>query len=389
MLRECYTVERRLILQGRRGHFPVLESSASFADDGYKGRQTRTDDVENSVMKISFAKSKDQDKENFLDILRAYTLDNERRRSHVEFLYAAMKYMEQFNVHMDLEMYKKLIDVLPKGKYIAMNQFQVEFMHYPKEQQCIIDLLQKMEDNAIIPDVETEEMLINIFGNHSYPLRKLRRMAYWMPKFRNLNPWPPPIPLPEDSCELAKVAIKKICSVDVQSHVTVFQSDSVEDSVDKTWIVSGMSPMQEELLVKHDRAKPVFVEGPFKIWVGRASVDYFILRADAVPFKPPNINIDDVSNIHMPWEKEFKEIIAAPSVHEQAEGTLFSVCATGTSSKDSLLSWVRCLERKNPVLVNLPIVFTLSSGTEKIIHIEGNTEEHLISPSKADEHSKR
>lgn len=41
--------------------------------------------------------------------------------------------------------YKKIIDIFPKGKMIASNMFQVEFMHYPKQQQCGIDILEQME----------------------------------------------------------------------------------------------------------------------------------------------------------------------------------------------------------------------------------------------------
>ena len=40
-----------------------------------------------------------------------------------------------------------------------------------------------------------------------------------------------------------------------------------------------------------------------------------------------------------------------PSVHEQEDGTILAVCATGSSSMDFLLSWVRKLE----VIVNMPV----------------------------------
>lgn len=56
--------------------------------------------------------------------------------------------MDEYGVSKDREVYKALIDVMPKGKMVATNVFQVEFMHYPKQQQCIIDLLEKMEDNG-------------------------------------------------------------------------------------------------------------------------------------------------------------------------------------------------------------------------------------------------
>jgi len=59
-----------------------------------------------------------------------------------------MKHMAEYGVAKDLQTYKALIDVMPKGKMIPTNLFQVEFMHYPKQQQCIIDLLDQMEDNG-------------------------------------------------------------------------------------------------------------------------------------------------------------------------------------------------------------------------------------------------
>ncbi|XP_075225017.1 evolutionarily conserved signaling intermediate in Toll pathway, mitochondrial-like [Lycorma delicatula] len=73
---------------------------------------------------------------------------------------------------------------MPKGKFVAQNILQVEFMHYSKQQQCIlVDLLEQMEYNSVIPDPETGEILINIFGERGYPVRKFMRMLYWMPKF--------------------------------------------------------------------------------------------------------------------------------------------------------------------------------------------------------------
>lgn len=56
-----------------------------------------------------------------------------------------------------------------------------------------------------------------------------------------------------------------------------------------------------------------------------------------------------------------------PSVHEQEDGIIFALCATGTSSKDSLLSWIRHLEKDgNPALGSIPVVFTLKSGEKEV-----------------------
>lgn len=78
----------------------------------------------------------------------------------------------------------------------------------------------------------------------------------------------------------------------------------------------------------------------------------------------------DVSSIKVPlfnFPPPKKEIISYPSVHEQEEGIIFALCASGTSSKDSLLSWIRHLEKDgNPALGEIPIVFTLKSGEKEV-----------------------
>ena len=74
---------------------------------------------------------------------------------------------------------------------------------------------------GVMPDSETEIMMVNVFGMNAFPLRKLRRMAYWMPKFKNLSPWPVPDPLPDNGLEIAKLAIERIMSVDHQSKISV------------------------------------------------------------------------------------------------------------------------------------------------------------------------
>lgn len=317
-----------------------------------------------------------KNKQSFQDMLTIFEGRDIHRRGHVEFIYAALKNMKDFGVHKDLDTYKKLIDILPKGKFVAKNIIQAEFMHYPKQQQCIIDLLEQMENNGVVPDFEMEQTLLNTFGKRGYPLRKFWRMMYWMPKFKNLSPWPLPNPLPDDSLELAKIAIRRIMSVDLKTEISVLHTSDVEDSLDKTWIVTGQSPVQKTLLEEHDVSQPVYIEGAFTIWLRGIRVNYFILRAEPKPkvdVKP--VDEDDVSNLEIPlFSPSSKGQLSTKvrSVHEQDEGTILAVCATGNSSRDSLLSWIRLLEKNgNPKLANVPIVFTLKSPTvEEVPQIE-------------------
>ncbi|XP_071570270.1 evolutionarily conserved signaling intermediate in Toll pathway, mitochondrial [Temnothorax nylanderi] len=340
-------------------------------------KDDKKDDKPSALVLHAFANVEKKEKEAYLDILRQYKSNNEKRRGHVEFIEVALKYMDEFGVNRDLAVYKSLLDVLPKGKFIPRNYYQTLFMHYPKQQFIAIDLLCKMEHNCVMPDLEMQEMLLNIFGQQGLPLKKFWRMMYWMPKFANLNPWPCPRPAPKDPRVLARLAISKISSVDVQTIITDFKTKDVEDAIEDTWIVSAMSSMQEELLQMQPRDIPIFVEGPYTVWVADQCIDYFVLKGAAKERKNVRENPDDVSNIRIPfWDK--KEVALAPTVHEQDDGTYFAMCATGTSTKDSLLSWIRCLQEKNPILTVVPVVFKLMSSTRERLFIDSDESENEI-----------
>lgn len=102
----------------------------------------------------AFTEIEEKTKDTYLDLLHFYTKRDVRRRGHVEFIYAALKHMKDFGVNKDLEAYKRLMDVMPKGKFVAQNVMQAEFQHYPKQQQCIIDLLEEMEVNGKLEALE-------------------------------------------------------------------------------------------------------------------------------------------------------------------------------------------------------------------------------------------
>lgn len=89
-----------------------------------------------------------KNRQTFLNMVKIFEGKSVHRRNHVEFIYAALKNMREFGVNTDIEVYRALIDVMPKGKFIPRNMFQQEFMYYPKQQQCMTDLLEQMEENG-------------------------------------------------------------------------------------------------------------------------------------------------------------------------------------------------------------------------------------------------
>lgn len=82
----------------------------------------------------------------------------------------------------------------------------------------------------------------------------------------------------------------------------------------------------------------------------------------------------DVSNLKVPFfdAPTADDMIPDFSVHEQREGIIYAIAATGTSSDQSLLSWVRILEKNgNERLKDVPIIFrTLSSDGEERIELQ-------------------
>nr|CAD7429439.1 unnamed protein product [Timema monikensis] len=304
------------------------------------------------VVRDLFEQVTDKNKETYLDMVKIFESRGSHRRGHVEFIYSAMRHMEEFGVEKELQVYKALIDVLPKGRFIPTNIFQAEFMHYPKQQQCVI------------PDLEMEDILVNIFGRKGHPVRKYWRMMYWMPKFKNISPWPLPRPIPQDSQLLARLALSRMSSVDLQTSVCTYQTSAHADSLDDTWVVSAQSPLQRKLLDAHPHNVPVYVEGAFLVWLREVPVNYFILRAEARP-RPY------VSSLRDPFSEEGAGEYVPPTVHEQDDGTILAMCATGTSSRDSLLSWVRLLERDgNPALGHVPVLFKLRSPLGELTTLE-------------------
>lgn len=112
-------------------------------------------------------------------------------------------------------------------------------------------------------------------------------------------------------------------------------------------------------------------------------INYFILRGEPLPVHEEDFAIDDVSNLNVsslnakPPLANLMKLI--PTVHEQEDGVIFSLCATGMSSKDSLLSWIRHLEKDgNENLIEIPVVFTLRTGVKEI----SNTKEEINDEQK-------
>jgi len=358
----CQKLTSETFLLSHRGisvYFPVLKKS-----------KIEEKEEKSIMVKENLFKSMEQkDKETFYTALEMYMdQTNKHRRGHVEFIYAALRHVNDFGVHKDVETYKKLMDVFPKGVMIPDTVIAREFQHYPKQQQCAIDILDKMEEEGVVPDKEMHDILHLTFGSYSFAIRKYMRMMYWMPKFLHASPWPLPKIMPKDAMVLARLALERMTAVDLQTKIAFYQTGDIPDNEEKDiWIGSAQSPVQQTLLKEHPTDLPLYVEGPNRIYLRDTSLQYFVLKAEAQtqPPPPPPEDPDDVSNLPVVYfdPRDGENLTPVEkSVHEQEDGTVLALCVTETSSPSSVSAWLYFLQLTNPALENIHIVFSLKQS---------------------------
>uniref|UniRef100_A0A8C0AQZ5 ECSIT C-terminal domain-containing protein n=1 Tax=Buteo japonicus TaxID=224669 RepID=A0A8C0AQZ5_9AVES len=131
------------------------------------------------------------------------------------------------------------------------------------------------------------------------------------------------------------------------------------------YIVGAQSPDQQELLAQHGPARPVFVEGPFPLWLRSTRLSYYVLRGDPLP---PHLRVNPERSLYYPlhldldlergpWDDD--DFDMSPAVEE---GPVFALCMVGAGDRHTLGKWIAGLQEANPVLGRTPVVFRLGDG---------------------------
>ncbi|KAK5876200.1 hypothetical protein CesoFtcFv8_027195 [Champsocephalus esox] len=311
-------------------------------------------------------------KATFNKVVEVFIKQDVRRRGHVEFIYAALQKMPEFGVERDLAVYNKLLDV------------------FPKEQECGVQLLEQMEGYGIMPDVDTKVLLIQIFGVKGHPVRKYQRILYWFPKFKHTNPYPIPKNLPEDPVDLARFSLARIAD-DRDAKVTVYQlpcTDITESGEEITLphVVGIQSPSQMELLAQHNPSRPVFVEGPFPLWLRDQCVYYYVLRADPVPPEEkveepydPERSLAYPLQLDLDLDRDLGDEESF-DVEDLDEGAVFAMCMTSQGDQAVLNQWVSGLQQNNPILGRVPTLFRLEQGPRELQGAHKTKSDHQHRP---------
>ncbi|XP_064426587.1 evolutionarily conserved signaling intermediate in Toll pathway, mitochondrial isoform X2 [Mirounga angustirostris] len=170
-----------------------------------------------------------RDKANFVRVVQNFGQHNVHKRGHVDFIYLALRKMQEYGVERDLAVYNLLLDIFPKEVFRPRSIFQSMFIHYPRQQECGIAVLEQMESHGVMPNKETEFLLIQIFGRKSYPMLKYVRMKLWFSRFKNINPFPVPRDLPQDPVDLAKLGLRHM-EPNLSATVTIYQESRLLNS---------------------------------------------------------------------------------------------------------------------------------------------------------------
>uniref|UniRef100_A0A8C5QGG2 Evolutionarily conserved signaling intermediate in Toll pathway, mitochondrial n=1 Tax=Leptobrachium leishanense TaxID=445787 RepID=A0A8C5QGG2_9ANUR len=314
-----------------------------------------------------------RNKASFLEVIKLYCNKTTRRRGHVELIETALRWMPEFGVEKDLEVYNLLLDVFPKEVFIPQNFIQRMFHHYPRQQECAIRVLDQMENYGVTPNRQTRFLLLQTFGERSHPMKKYKRIMYWFPRFRHANPFQVPEKL-SDPVELSKFCLQRIAA-DRNSSTTVFEMPSVQEREDEsgqenTCIVGIQSPDQVSLLAEHDPSMPVLVDGPHSLWLKKTCVYYYVLRADPTSIKK-EVEVDPERSLYYPLtldldlDRDLGDDYSF-DVDEVEEGPVFAMCMTSSGDERTLGRWIRGLQKANPILGQVPVLFRLSSSPQEL-----------------------
>ena len=160
-------------------------------------------------------------KGSFCEVLEKFKARDRTRRGHMEFLKTALNYMDVFGLEKDLEVYNRLLDVFPRGRFENKTLFDAIWAKQHPQVFLALDILTKMEENVVKPSQETHDICYEVFGRASQPVQKCRRIAYWFTKLDEMFPHPLPVELPDNEIALSTIAMERMAKEGV--HVTVYQ----------------------------------------------------------------------------------------------------------------------------------------------------------------------
>lgn len=302
------------------------------------------------------------------------------RMSYVEFIDEALAKMKELGLDRDLNAYKELLKVFPPGKHWPKRWDSGYGLHHAPQQLAAVRVLHQMQMSGLRPDKDFEKLIIDAFSKQSDVWVKVVRMNFWSMKGRNVDPNPLPETLPKEPHQMAKLALARMLD-DPQGIITVTNTSRVPNSVDKTWVVFSQTPAQKRIIDGLAETSTLYVEEGGTAYVDRDYLSYYLLKyyvdeeTQAKKSQPAKLDFNYNTLKVKFYGKPIREKCADSFERHYVDGSyVLGICTTGTSSQDSLLSWLKILQERNPKLSKLNVVFTMSRPSPEIIEYQDKME---------------
>lgn len=207
-----YTRHARLH-QGNRQRNKIMASTTIMVNNK---RFKSNDKIKNlmTVTAILDQALKTKERDSFHLAIDKFNARDRQRRGHVDFIYSALSLIDKFGLQQDIETYNKLLDVFPRDRFVNRSWFDIVWPKPHPQIDCALEVLTKMEEEGVIPDNDTYEILYEVFGEKNFPLQKAQRIQYWFTRFKDINPYKLPSPVPTDPIELGSIALQRIAGSD-------------------------------------------------------------------------------------------------------------------------------------------------------------------------------
>ena len=226
-------------------------------------------------------------RESFVKAVDAFLKRDKRRKGHLDFISASLKWIEMSGLSRDLPTYNRLLDVFPRDRFRNKTLMDAIWPRPYPQIDSALHILQKMEDNGIRPDYTTYSLMLEVFGHASLPVQKCRRIAYWFDRFENVDPYKLPRPIPNDPCELAKLTLERISSPDSELKLL----HRVDAESETAYVMSSQARWQRNRLLEcaasTSNGSFLQVTGPHRTWLQHIEQKYFVLEAR---LDPPRLN---------------------------------------------------------------------------------------------------
>uniref|UniRef100_A0A1I7YPU6 Evolutionarily conserved signaling intermediate in Toll pathway, mitochondrial n=1 Tax=Steinernema glaseri TaxID=37863 RepID=A0A1I7YPU6_9BILA len=354
---------RSVLCQGRLLTRAILQTNRSFAVDSEVKREA-SERLLHVDEQFSSVPREGRNRVTFHAAIDLFRQNRTQTRGHVEFINTALNYIKEYGLHKDLDTYKALLNVFPKGKMIPTNSFQKIFLHYPVQQNCCVKVLDLMEWHGVQPDKEVHDIVANAFGEWNFATKKIKRMLYWMPKLKHSNKYLDRRTVENKNLtgiEMAAVALKMMARDPGTDIDYVHYTHSAE--FDDKWVVSAQSPVQQSLLSQLPDSACLYVDAPRTVYVMDQKVEYAVLSTDpsAEPFDEfEDDHVEDPDRFESwksPWERD--PFMKKRTLHEQSEQTILGLAVFEECTQEAAASWVNHLQKAAPKIGQLNVLFRL------------------------------